>query len=268
MSFPYKKILVLGATSGIGLAFSEQFIQHDLFVIAVGRRQENLDAFVQKHGSKKVAAMNFDITKHDKIPGFVAEVTKAHPDLDCVFVNSGIQRRSVFSEPETIDMSVIQEEVTVNYLSPLALTKEFVPFFYSKKDSPTSLMFTTSGLALVPMPRASNYSASKAALHHWLMCLREQLSESNIKVLEILPPAVQTELHDAKHQPDVVNGHLIGMPLKQYTDETIEELFQGKDQIANGPFKNAFDSWEQQRQAEFKRLVEQQKSRGGPPKGS
>lgn len=58
---------------GIGLALSERFVQHGIFVIAVGRRQENLDKFVQEHGSDKTAAVNFDITKLDKIPAFVAE---------------------------------------------------------------------------------------------------------------------------------------------------------------------------------------------------
>ncbi|KAL1981159.1 hypothetical protein VTN96DRAFT_3006 [Rasamsonia emersonii] len=260
MAFPYKKVLVVGATSGIGLAIAERLVQQGIFVIGVGRRKENLDAFVQSQGSDKAAAVQFDITKLDAIPGFVQDIIKSHPDLDCVFLNSGIQRRSVFSEPEAINMDVIVEEMTTNYLSYLALTKEFIPFFTVKK-APTSFIFTTSGLALVPILRCSNYCASKAALHHWILCLREQLKGSNIKVIEILPPAVQTELHDAKHQPDIVDGRNFGMPLDEFTNETMEKLLLGEEQIPIGMAKNAFESFEKQRQEIFTKLVETMKQK-------
>lgn len=55
-----------------------------------------------------------------------------------------------------------------------------------------TVISTSSGLALVPMLRCPNYCATKAALHHFLLALREQLKESRIKVVEILPPAVQS----------------------------------------------------------------------------
>ncbi|KKA24494.1 hypothetical protein T310_1523 [Rasamsonia emersonii CBS 393.64] len=193
MAFPYKKVLVVGATSGIGLAIAERLVQQGIFVIGVGRRKENLDAFVQSQGSDKAAAVQFDITKLDAIPGFVQD--------------------------------------------------------------------TTSGLALVPILRCSNYCASKAALHHWILCLREQLKGSNIKVIEILPPAVQTELHDAKHQPDIVDGRNFGMPLDEFTNETMEKLLLGEEQIPIGMAKNAFESFEKQRQEIFTKLVETMKQK-------
>ncbi|KAL1885717.1 hypothetical protein Plec18167_001212 [Paecilomyces lecythidis] len=134
MAFPYRKILVLGATSGIGLALSERFIARGIFVIAVGRRKQNLDEFVQKHGSDKTAAIQFDIGKLDAIPAFAEEVIKSHPDLDCVFMNSGMQRGADFSKPESLDMSLLTEEMTVNYLSYLALAKAFLPFLMKKPE--------------------------------------------------------------------------------------------------------------------------------------
>ncbi|KAL9619517.1 MAG: hypothetical protein Q9160_005880 [Pyrenula sp. 1 TL-2023] len=69
------------------------------------------------------------------------------------------------------------------------------------------------------MVRAPNYSASKAALHSFILVLREQLKGSKVKVIEIYPPAVQTELHDEKHQPEIRNGNKIGMPLADFTEE-------------------------------------------------
>lgn len=59
-------------------------------------------------------------------------ITKTHDDLDCILINSGIQRGLDFSKPETVDLDQIQTEFTTNYLSYLALTKGFLPFLQNK----------------------------------------------------------------------------------------------------------------------------------------
>ncbi len=74
MSFPYNTVLVLGATSGIGLALSEKMIENGSYVIAVGRRKKNLDEFVEKHGKGKTSTVEFDITELDSIPSFVEKL--------------------------------------------------------------------------------------------------------------------------------------------------------------------------------------------------
>jgi len=71
MPFPYKTVLITGATSGIGLALAERMIANGIFVIAVGRRQDRLDAFVAKHGSDKAAGEAFDVSDLDAIPTWV-----------------------------------------------------------------------------------------------------------------------------------------------------------------------------------------------------
>lgn len=55
-----------------------------------------------------------------------------------------------------------------------------------------------------------------------------------VKDIEIYPPAVQTELHGAKHQPDIKNGDKIGMPLDEFTEELWDELVKGQEQITGG----------------------------------
>ncbi|KAI9881609.1 MAG: hypothetical protein M1830_000173 [Pleopsidium flavum] len=209
----------------------------------------------------KATAVPFDITEMDKIPNFVTNIIKTHTDLDCVLLNSGIQRGFDFTKPESIDMSVIETEFKTNYLSFLALTKAFLPFLQSKKE-PSALIYTTSGLALVPILRCPNYCASKAALHHFILVLREQLKGSNVRVVELYPPAVQTEIHDEKHQPDIKNGGQIGMPLDRFTEEAYAGLAAGDEQVPVGMSRNWYDSFEPQRQQTFQKLV---KMMGGKP---
>jgi NADP-dependent 3-hydroxy acid dehydrogenase YdfG len=71
MSFPYKHVLLIGATSGIGLAIANRLLENGIQVTAVGRRQERLDAWVRDSGSDKAHGVAFDISQIDAIPEFV-----------------------------------------------------------------------------------------------------------------------------------------------------------------------------------------------------
>jgi len=256
MSFQYSKTLIVGATSGIGWALAEKIVEDGKSVVVVGRRQGRLSEFVEKHGRNKSDSIVFDITNLDQIPGFVKDVMNKHPELDSIFLNSGIQRSFDFSKPESIDLDVLETEFRTNYLSYMHLTTAFIPFL-QKQEKETALIYTTSGLALLPLPRCPNYCASKAALHHMILVLREQLRNGpgNIKVIEIFPPAVQTELHDAKHQPDIKDGQNLGMPLKEFTEETWTRLIQGDEQIPVGFAVEAFDNFEKNRQEMYHKTM-------------
>jgi short-subunit dehydrogenase involved in D-alanine esterification of teichoic acids len=262
--FPYKKVLVVGATSGIGWALAERMVQHKIHVILVGRRKERLEEFQQKHGgSDKVSTAVFDITNLDGINDFASSITESHPDLDCVFLNAGIQRGMNFGKPESIDFKVIGEEFTTNYLSYLRLTTAFLPFLQSKKDQQTAIIYTTSGLALVPLLRCPNYSATKAALHHMILCIRVQVAQEgrgNVKIIELGPPAVQTELHDEDKQPDIKNGRSLGMPIDEFTDEAWEGLSKGEEQVWVGELCKGSLGWEMQRQERFRMMVKRMQS--------
>lgn len=256
MPFQYKKVLIIGATSGIGWALAEKIVENGTHVVIVGRRQEKLDEFQKKHGSDKVDSVVFDITNLDAIPKFATDVTKKHPDLDSIFLNSGMQRGFDFSKPGTIDLNVLELEFKTNYLSYMHLTTAFIPFL-QKQEKETSLIYTTSGLALIPLPRCPNYCASKAALHHMILVLREQLRSGpgNIKVIEIYPPAVQTELHDEKHQPDIKDGGNIGMPLAEFTENAWAGLEKGEEQIPVGMSAKSFEAFEKKRQELFHAMM-------------
>lgn len=85
-------------------------------------------------------------------------------------------------------------------------------------------------------------------MHHLILVLREQLRGSNVKVIEILPPAVQTELHDEDKQPDIKDGRNFGMPLDEFTEEAWEGLCAGKEDIPVGMTKRSYEALEVKRQ--------------------
>ncbi|KAI9897414.1 hypothetical protein N3K66_007270 [Trichothecium roseum] len=272
----YKKALVLGATSGIGEALAAKLVSEGTKVVVVGRRQANLDAFVQKHGkgggdsgsteaTATVTAARFDVTDLDAIKPFAASITAQHPDLDCVVVNSGVQRAFDFARPEEgVDLAQVALELNTNYTSAVYLTTAFLPHLASVSGG-GHLVFVSATLGLVPsLIRTPNYNASKAALHAFIMAVRQQLKEANqagggggggsgVRIVEVFPPAVQTELHDAKHQPDLVDGGEIGMPLDVYTEKMYEGLVRGDEQFAVGPGEALLreGGWEDQRRKLF-----------------
>ncbi|KAL8675025.1 MAG: hypothetical protein Q9168_000620 [Polycauliona sp. 1 TL-2023] len=231
MAFPCKCVLMIGATSGIGLGMAEKLISKGSKVIAVGRRQDRIDAFVQKHGDK-AAGLVYDITDSQNLRTFVDNITSSHSDLDCVFLNAGIQAVHDLTKPNQVDLTTFHREMSVNYSSLVDISLAFLPFLQSK-GSPTSIIYTGSNVAIVPASAMSAYSASKAALNCFTLCLRDQLTNagSNVKILEISPPPVQTEIHDYMGQE---KGRAMGMPLDQYCDQAYDGLAEGQDQVVIG----------------------------------
>lgn len=73
MAFPYKHVVVVGATSGIGKAMADRLIEGGAKVTAVGRRKDRLQEFVKKHGEEKAQAEPFDILNHEQIQQFAKE---------------------------------------------------------------------------------------------------------------------------------------------------------------------------------------------------
>ncbi|OLN82008.1 putative oxidoreductase DltE 4, partial [Colletotrichum chlorophyti] len=252
---PYHKVLLVGATSGIGAALADKLVQHGTFVIAAGRRKGNLDKFVATHGANEADSAVVDNLDLDPMPLFAESIIKAHPDLDCVFLNAGIQRGSDFTRSETVSVNSIYDELLANYLSHVHLAKAFLPHL-SAQGKQTALMYTTSQIGLTPMERCPNYSGSKAAMHSFILALRAQLQDasSDVKVVEIYPPAVKTELHDIENQPDLKSDHQIGMPVDEFAEEVYERLVAGEEQIPVGTAVLMFDAFEEKRQEHFDAL--------------
>ncbi|OIW23506.1 NAD(P)-binding protein [Coniochaeta ligniaria NRRL 30616] len=256
MPFPYKNVLITGASSGIGQALAERIIDSGAFVIAVGRRQDRLDALVAKFGSDKVAAEVFDVSDIEAIPEWAKKMTTTYPKLDSIILNAGFQQTLDFTNPQSVSVEAAKSELHTNYLAPVASVAAFLPHL-TAVSGPASIYFVTSGLSLVPISRCPNYCASKAALHSFAWTLRDQLSNKqetkHVRVVEIVPPAVQTELHS--RQPDLVaaGDANFGVPLKEYTDETwaLMRSDEDLDEILIEQMKPTFGNTEDQKRKVF-----------------
>lgn len=133
MSFPYKHVLLVGATSGIGLAMATRLVKEGVKVTVVGRRKERLEQFVQENGSNASMAQ-FDMTNTAGAPQFAADMLKQFPDLDCVFLNAGTQRPYSWDKPESVDLKGFLDEMHVNFNCMVVMTHAFLPLLMKQKS--------------------------------------------------------------------------------------------------------------------------------------
>ncbi|KAI0813203.1 short chain dehydrogenase [Xylaria sp. FL0064] len=256
MGWQYKTVLMVGCTAGLGVAMAERMIEHGSFVIAVGRRKERLDDFAAKHGPDKVATSQFDITDLDGIRSWAEGIIKDHPTLDCVVLNAGIQRGLNFTRPATIDLNLVRKEIDTNYTSYVALMAAFLPHLQRRAPAPAAIVAVSSGLGLVPLPRCANYCATKSALHALMWSLRAQLGADegsrHVRVIEIVPPAVQTELHELQDDLREAGHANIGITIDEYMRDCWAGLEAGdEEEILVGPIKANFASLEDGRRKAF-----------------
>ncbi|RPD81980.1 NAD(P)-binding protein [Lentinus tigrinus ALCF2SS1-7] len=258
-----KCVLVIGATAGIGRALALAI--HDLdskpTVIAAGRRQERLDELAAKSGDSRIKTVQVDInTTYDKLKQFVDDLTGRYPDVDAVVLSSGIQHIFDFEKPESIDVNKIADEFNTNYVAIVNLILLFLPHFLKLNAAgrPSFIIPITSSLAIVPRPTVPNYCATKAALHSFSLSLRAQLAHTNVRVVEILPPLVESELHD--HQGTTPALSIFWMPLDQFTKLTIEGLVRGDPEVVVGMAAAVLQRYEKGK----REAVEQIYVRGDP----
>lgn len=206
------------------MTLTERMINAGVFVIAVGRQKDRLDGLVAKYGPKKVAGETLNISGLDALGDWSKKIITSYPRLDCIFLNAGSQQTVDFTDPSSINLHSIDNEVTTNYLSVVHMITHFLPHLISRSPEPAGIIMVSSSLSLCPMPLVANYCATKAAVHSLAWSLRAQLSGAknekteHIRVVEVIPPAVKTELHTRQGR------HQMGMDLDDYVHETWEQL--------------------------------------------
>ncbi len=181
------KILITGATAGIGAAILAAFLELDNQVIALGRNEKKLQALAQK--DPRIIPFKCDIAKQSDLDDLVLFIEKEHPDLNILINNAGIQYNYDFMEAPQV-LSKIEHEITVNLTAPIKLIHLLLPTLQGNPNA--AIVNVSSGLGLVPKMAAPVYCGTKAAIHIFSKSLRYQLDP--IKVFEIIPPLVDTAM--------------------------------------------------------------------------
>jgi uncharacterized oxidoreductase len=217
MNLTGNTIFITGGGSGIGRGLAEALHKRGNKVIISGRRKRHLDAVARANPG--IEAVELDIADPNTIKAVAEKLIAEHPDLNVLINNAGIM------EPDqaaaVIDDRLLVSTVTTNLLGPIRLSSALVDQLKSRRGV---ILYNTSVLAYVPMAVTAVYSATKAALHSYVLSQRFLLRESGVRVLEIAPPWVRTELMNSQEAEQA-------MPLDQFIDETLDTLGTDVDEI-------------------------------------
>src|SRR6185295_1514432 len=183
-----RTILITGGSAGIGLALALKFLELGNEVIVTGRRQSVLDAVKAQYPG--LHTIQSDVADPDQIAGLAVQVKWDFPKLDVLINNAGVGiaknlRGSVG------DLSGLMAEMEINVGGVIRTTSALIDILTANKGT---VINVSSALAFVPVPAMPIYSATKAAVHSYTQSLRFQLEDSGVEVIELMPPAVQTNM--------------------------------------------------------------------------
>ena len=219
-------ILITGGTSGIGLAFAERFLNLGNKIIICGRREERLSQIKEKHPA--IVTKKCDIADIKQRTALSNWAIKNFPELNVLINNAGIQLLADLTKP--VDMDRINAEVETNLIVPIHLSSLFAEHLATKPEA--AIINVSSGLAFAPIAIMPVYCATKAAVHSLTMSMRHQLKNTSVKVFEIIPPGVDTEL-GSDRRTDKSQSHG-GMPVAEFVDEAIKAIKENTFEAAVG----------------------------------
>lgn len=222
MNLAANTVLITGGASGIGLALAERFVEAGSTVIVCGRRADKLQEAERKLPG--LVTRICDVGVAAERVALLAWVRSEFPTVNVLINNAGIQNRVPLAT-DTEAWETRQQEIVINLDAPIHLSVLFINHLREQPDP--AIINVTSGLAFAPAAFAPIYSATKAALHSFTLSLRHQLKDTHIRVLEIVPPAVNTDLGG----PGL---HDFGVPVDEFADSVMERLAAGEVEVGYG----------------------------------
>jgi uncharacterized oxidoreductase len=211
-------VFITGGGSGIGRGLAEALHRRGNKIIIAGRRRGRLDAVIAANPGME--AVELDIADPASINRVAAKLVAEHPDLNVLINNAGIMQPDAAAGP--IDDALMFATITTNLMGPIRMTSALIEHLKGRPDAVVA--YTSSVLGFVPLAATAVYSATKAALHSYILSQRFLLRGTTVRVLEIAPPWVRTELMNSQEAEPA-------MPLQEFIEETIAVLGTDAEEI-------------------------------------
>jgi len=246
----FKCALITGGAGGIGRALTEYFLSQNKKVIIAGRTESNLQKTSQELGG--IPYYVLDTSDIYSLEEFVQKVTREHPELDCLVNNAGVQRPLDVNKMNSEEfLSKADNELNTNIHGPMHLTLHLLPHLkaHSAAGSAAVIMNVSSVLGLSPFSIINPvYNGSKAWTHFWSMNLRSQLARdrTDVRVVEIIPPSVGTDLHRERENPDDNKKEkgANALTVEEFMAEVAEALQADKEVVTAGEMgRELVDKW-------------------------
>ena len=182
-----KRILVTGASRGLGEALTLAFAEAGAREIVAGtRKQEDRDklAIASARIDGKIVPVQLDVTKDDEIRAVAESGT-----FDVLVNNAGV---AGFGNPLTMELNLVLNELEVNYVGALRMIRAVAPGMIAQRDG--IIVNIGTAFAKVNLPLIGTYCATKAALLSLGQAVRAHLRDDNVRVVTVLPTTIDTDM--------------------------------------------------------------------------
>jgi len=188
MEIEGRRVLVTGASRGLGRALVTAFVEAGASeVLAGARKREDLEAL----RSDRVTPVRLDVTSDEDVEGLAGLGA-----VDILINNAGV---AGFGNPLTMDFAAIQEEIAVNYFGVLRVTRAIAPGMIAKHDG--VIVNIATAFAKINLPLVGTYCATKAALLSLGQALRAYLAEHRVRVITVMPTTIDTDMSKGADVP-------------------------------------------------------------------
>ena len=218
-----RTILITGGSAGIGLAFALKFLELGNEVIVTGRRKAVLDAVKAQH--PKLHTIQSDVGDPAEIAALAERVGQHFPKLDVLMNNAGVGVAKNLKASAN-DLTSLMTEMEINVGGVIRTTAALIDLLTANHGT---VINVSSALAFVPVPAMPIYSATKAAVHSYTQSLRFQLEDTGVEVIELMPPAVRTDMTS-----DFDEAGISTITTDELVKQTIAALRAGKREIRPG----------------------------------
>jgi NAD(P)-dependent dehydrogenase (short-subunit alcohol dehydrogenase family) len=206
MQIEGKRVLITGASRGLGRALVTAFVDAGASeVIAGARKREDRDALQ----SELVTPVRLDVTSDRDVEG-LAQLGA----IDILINNAGV---AGFGNPLTMDFGAVQEEMAVNYLGVLRVTRAVAPAMIAQRDG--MIVNVATAFAKVNLPIVGTYCATKAALLSLGQAMRAYLLEHNVRVITVMPTTIDTDMSKGADVPKMTKEFVAGEILAAIREE-------------------------------------------------
>lgn len=219
-------ILITGGSSGIGLGLALRLSDRGNTVVVSGRDAVKLGEIKRQH--PQLHTIQGDVSSAAGVTALVDQVISQFPLLDVVFNNAGIMKNIDLNSSGNIEE--LCQEIDTNLSGSIRMVGELLPHL---KRRPAAMIVNVSGaLAFVPMFSSPVYCATKAAIHSFSLSLREQLRDSSVRVVELVPPGTNTPLLHGVMGAEASAQH--GMAVDRLVTHSIAGIESGRTEIRPG----------------------------------
>lgn len=213
VNFNQRVVWLTGASSGIGYCLAEKLIEQGAKLIVTARSEEKLLA-LKKINPTNVTVLACDLSDANAISYLTQRLNAITRNLDTVILNAG---NCEYVDIDKFDVDLIRRVNAVNYDGFVQCVAAALPLLKASTNNP-HLVGVSSAAAFIGLPRSEAYGGSKAAMRHFLQCLRLDLAPYKITTSIVYPGFVDTPLTRKNDFP---------MPFLMTTNEAVEKILAG-----------------------------------------